>query len=136
MKRVLALTLVVIILGSLVVPVAAATADEIMPLYTYVNSVYARLQINESTGIATCVGSVNAKSILPVKVIVRLQRYQDGAWWTVKSWSETGTATVACTNYYAIYSGYDYRVYVTGYVYNDEGVLQESASAIHNVSYP
>ena len=131
MKRILSFTLAVTILLLLVVPVSAATKDEVELMYTYINSVYACLTIDETLGIATCTGSVNAKNITPVKVIVRLQRYENGIWQTVKSWVETGTAAVSNTNRYAIYRGYSYRVYVTGYVYNSYGVVQEAASVYH-----
>lgn len=128
MKKVLAIVFIILVLVSSTASASAATKDAAELMYTYINSVGASLTIDETLGIATCSGRVNAKSIVPVKVTVRLQRYQDGSWKNVETWSETGTAGVTCTKYYAIYSGYSYRVYVTGYVYDSEGVIQETAS--------
>lgn len=128
MKRILSFSLVLVFLVSLTAPVSAATKDEEELMYTHISSVYACLTIDETLGIATCTGSVNAKNIVPAKVTVRLQRYQDGSWQTIKSWSETGTAVASSTNYYAIYRGYSYRVYVSGFVYSSEGAIQEAAS--------
>lgn len=136
MKRVISILLVLAVLVCTVAfPASAATSTDVEPLYDHINSVYANLSINKLLGIATCTGRINAKKIVPVKVIVRLQQYNEGTWTTVTSWNETGTASVSCTNQYAIYSGYTYRVRVTGYVYDSEGVIQESATVTHTVEF-
>ena len=135
MTSTLSFALVLIFVFSLTIPASAAIIDDVEPMYTHISRVYASLTIDESLGIATCTGSVNAKTITPAKVIVRLQSYQNGAWLTVKSWSSTGTAVASSTNSYAIYKGYSYRVYVTGYVYDSEGVIQESASIYDYASF-
>lgn len=135
MKRLFCFAMTVVLLVCLAVPAAAATKDEVELLYTYINKISAGLTIDETLGIATCTGKVDAKSIVPVKVTVRLQRYQDGSWMNVATWSATGTAGVTCKNNYAVYSGYTYRVYVAGFVYDSEGVLQEAASATKTVNY-
>lgn len=136
MKRIIPLILVFTILLSLSIPVSAAVKDEVMPLYNEIDTVSAGLTINKTLGITTCTGRVTAKELVPVKVVVSLQVYKEGRWQTLQSWSETGTLTASTTHKYAVYSGYQYRVYTIGYVYNSEGVIQESASAIQVVNYP
>lgn len=128
MKKVLSIFVAILMLNSFAIPASAAVKDDAELMYTYISRVSAGLTIDETLGVATCSGSVDAKSVSSVKVTVRLQRYEDGSWKNVQTWSETGTAGVTCTKYYAIYRGYSYRVYVTGYVYNAYGVVQESAS--------
>lgn len=135
MKRFLLFTITLLIFVSSVLPASAAVKDEVELLYTHINSVSAGLSIDETWGIATCSGGVDAKKILPVKVTVNLQVYKDGYWQTLKTWSETGTATANTSFSYAIASGYKYRTYTIGYVYNSEGVILESASAIQAVNY-
>lgn len=136
MKRIITFSLAIILLISLAIPVSAATKDTIQPRYTYINSVYAALSIDQSTGITTCTGSVTAKKNYPVEVVVRLQQDMGSYWYTLESWSTTGTISASLTENYAVYKGYEYRVYVTGYVYDSDGNIIESASGTHTVNYP
>ena len=134
MKRITSLILTALLLFSMAIPASAAVKDEAQLLYDNINAVSADLSIS-SLGIATCFGSVTAKDLYTVLVEVRLQMKEDGAWHTVKTFSSTGTMDAACTGYYAVYSGYQYRVYVTGYVYNSSGTIIESASCTYAVNY-
>lgn len=135
MRRLSCLILTAILLCTLVTPALAATENEIMPLWDTINTVYACLTINETTGIATCTGTVSAKNNYSVEVDVALQILENGSWRTLKTWSASGTWDASCTKYYAVYRGYTYRVYVTGYVYNSSGAIIESGSAIHSVYF-
>ena len=137
MKRFLAvITVIVLFCGMAVIPAHAATVSVLQPRYTHVSVVQAALTIDESLGITTCYGRVDAKNFDPVKVIVRLQQFKNGYWTTLKSWSATGTMSAICSKQYAVYDGYRYRVSVTGYVYDSNGTILETASAIHEVNYP
>lgn len=136
MKRITAFLLTVILLFSLALPASAAVKETVQPRYTYINSVYASLSINESTGVTTCTGSVSAKNTYPVKVAVYLQQDMGTYWKTVKSWSASGTWSVSLTENHAVYDGYTYRVTVTGYVYDSDGNIMESATGTHTVDYP
>ena len=86
---------------------------------------YARIEIDNFWGIATCVGELTAYDLVPVDITVHLQVYKDGTWQTVKSWYVTDMMNVYLSKPYAIYRGYEYRTYVEGYVYNSSGYLVE-----------
>lgn len=74
---------------------------------------------------------ISAKSLYPVSVTVRLQVYKNGDWETLYTWSDSGTWSVTCEGYYAVYSGYKYRVIVLGYVYDSAGNIIESGDAVY-----
>ena len=136
MKKLLVVIALLCIISTVVPPVSAATSEPAQPLFVYINSVTAGLTINDTWGIANCSGSMVSCSATPVKVTVRLQQYKDGSWLTLKTWTGTGTTSCAASGQYAISSGYTYRVSVTGYVLNSEGVILESGNAKKTVSYP
>lgn len=135
MKRIIPLLIVVTILCTMVVPASAATADNtVQPRWSYLDTVYANLDINW-LGVATCEGRATAGSLVTVKVIVRLQQLKDTGWATIKSWTSTGTLTASTSGSYAVYSGYTYRVSVTGYVYDSNGNLVEAGTATDTFVY-
>lgn len=125
MKKVLAIITVALLLATMALPVCAAS---VTPRYTYVDSLYARLEIDTTWGIATCEGELIAKGMNPVEVVVKLQQYKNGQWVTLKTWSAEDEWGVYRSGKYAIYSGYTYRVYVEGYVYNENGAVVETTS--------
>lgn len=135
MKKTVSVLAVIVMLCGLVTPVAA-TANEstIQPRWTYLNSVYAYLDINW-LGVATCEGNAIAGSSVQVKTVVRLQQKLDSGWYTVKSWSETGTGTASAGGKIAVARGYDYRVTVSAYVYDDNGNIVETGSSSDSDSY-
>ena len=116
-------------------PVHAAGTQQIMPRYTYIDSIWACISIDTAWGIATCEGEVVAKDVYPVEVVVYLQVYKDGKWETVKSWSAEDTYSVYLSKAYAVMSGYTYRAYVEGRVYSSSGALLESTSTSYSVDY-
>lgn len=130
MKKILSVALVLCIMLSVAAPVFASTDDvAIAPLYTYIFTIGGGISIN-SLGVATCEGFVTSISAGGNgKVTVTLQRYENSAWNSVKSWTVTGKATcTSASNSYAITKGYNYRVYVTGTVYNTSGTALEAQS--------
>lgn len=136
MKKIICFLLAIILLHTCVVEAAAYGNDEIMPLFENISSVYACLSIDQNLGITTCTGRIIAKDMYPVSVDVILQVKENGRWSEVCSWSASGTYSASCTEYRAVYSGYDYRVLVFGYVHDANGRIIESGSAVHEVSYP
>lgn len=72
---------------------------------------------------------------MEVKTVVRLQQKLDSGWYTVKSWSDTGTCTAGASGSYAVARGYDYRVTVSAYVYDDNGNIVETGSSSDSDSY-
>lgn len=136
MKRIISALIVIIIISTCILEVAAYEQDNIMPIFENINSVQASLSINQSLGVTTCTGRIVAKDMYPVSVDVVLQVKENGRWTEVCSWSASGTYTASCTEHYAVYSGYEYRVLTWGYVYDSNGRIIESGSAVHEVNYP
>lgn len=137
MKRIVSLLIVIAIMSIMVVPATAASSEPVVqPRWSYLDTVTAYLDINETWGMTTCEGRATAGEYVTVKVIVRLQQLTDTGWSTLKSWSSTGLVTAAASGNYAVYSGYTYRVSVTGYVYDDDGNIVETGSATDTYIYP
>ena len=131
MRKTINVICILVLIFLCAAPASAYTQNDIMPFYDNINSVYANLTIDESTGIASCTGMISAKSLYPVSVTVRLQVYKNGDWETLYTWSDSGTWSVTCEGYYAVYSGYKYRVIVLGYVYDSAGNIIESGDAVY-----
>ena len=128
MKRILSLTLAVVLLFALVIPVGAAEVDSgISPRFTYISKVSTNLSIS-NLGVATCTGSSFATGVSSVKLICRLQQYKNGTWTTIRTWSDTGTNAATVAKSVAVYSGYTYRTYTSCYVYNAAGTLLETVA--------
>lgn len=135
MRKTLAVVMVIGILCTIIIPVAAATNENmIQPRWSYLDSVYAYIDINW-LGVATCEGSATARSSVEVETVVRLQQLTDTGWSTIKSWSDTGTGTAGTGGKYAVARGYDYRVTVSGYVYDGNGNIVETGSSSDSDSY-
>lgn len=135
MKRLFSVVLMLLLVISMVIPAQAAEAQQITPRYTYVQSIWACIDIDTTWGIATCEGEIVAKDEYPVKVVVYLQVYKNGEWETIKSWSQQGTFSAYLCKSYAVMSGYTYRAYVEGYVYNSSDTVIESTSLDHSMYY-
>ena len=104
----------------------AHAEHNVMPCYDYVSSISATLSI--TSGIAKATGMVNVAQNQKTSIIVRLQREtRNGSWITIASWSasnNSGASEAGGTK--SLNSGYNYRVYVTGKVYNDAGSVIET----------
>lgn len=105
---------------------AASAECTITPRYAYVSAISANLSI--TSGTARAVGKVANDQNLKTSIIVRLQReYSSGKWTTISTWTgsnESGASEAGGTK--ALTSGYNYRVYVTGKVYNSAGTVIET----------
>lgn len=142
MKKIRCAIVIALALCLVIIPVDALAATEdsftdvIEPRFTAINSIYSLLQIDESAGIATCVGEMQAKEMVPVEVVVQLQRLENGVWNTLQSWSNTGTFYATKAGSYAIARGYTYRTKTIAFVYDNDGNIVESGSGTHQVDYP
>lgn len=135
MKRAIRILLIIGIICSMAVPfVVTATENAVQPRWSYLDSVHAYLDINW-LGVATCEGSATARSLVDVKTVVRLQQKLDSGWYTVKTWTDTGTANAGTSGKIAVARGYDYRVTVSAYVYDDNGNIVETGSSSDSDSY-
>ena len=101
----------------------------ISPNYTYIMLLHAGLTIN-SSGKAQCVGGVDASSnSYDAELTVSLQKYENGSWKSVKSWSDSGTgqSNLLIDEPYYVVRG-TYRVRTTARIFDRLGKLLESAS--------
>lgn len=141
-KRLMQLFLVLILAICICVPsnspaLASAAPDVIyQPCFTYINYATCGMDIN-SSGKASMASTIVAYSgtVDQVRMNNYLQRYQDGSWTTVKSWSQTteGTIGVWAKSYY-VTSGYNYRQKTYFYVYDGSTVI-ESTSLTSGIVY-
>ena len=136
MKKVLCFALIVIVMCNISISAHAAIQDEIMPRYDKISTISANLTINENTGIATCTGKITAKNTYDVSVLMTLEIKENGNWRVLRSWSSSGVLSATASHYYAVYSGYEYRVGVTGYVLDSNGNYIESGYVEKTLYYP
>ena len=126
MKKGICLMLSILVLLSSI-GVAYAEGD-IMLCYAYVDSIKASLSI--SAGTATAVGNVIPAGSMKSTITVRLQREDSsGKWTTISIWTgtnEKGKSEAGGKK--SLTAGYNYRVYVTGKVYDDKGNVVETVN--------
>lgn len=135
MKKLFAIIVVCGMLLGTAMPIAAADGlSAIQPRYTYVMDVSAGIEVS-TLGVATCNGLLTTKTNNPVKLVIRLQEHDGSNWMTIKKMEFTDTGDISAAMDYAIYSGYSYRVHVTGYVYDAQGNVLESATAAQYMDY-
>ncbi|MEA4894675.1 MAG: hypothetical protein VB064_05385 [Oscillospiraceae bacterium] len=132
MKKIMVTFLAVL---SLILSAAPAYAAEVSnhvnetamtPNYTYIWLLSSGLDIS-SSGKAHCVGSVDASSnSYNAELTVTLQKYSNGSWSNVKSWSDSGTgqSNLIVDKYYYVERG-TYRVRTTAKIYDSAGKLLE-----------
>lgn len=100
---------------------------DIMLCYDYVSSLSASLTIDSGT--ANAVGMVYVSPKMKTSITVRLQRENSsGKWATIETWTGSnvsGASEAGGTR--ALISGYNYRVYVIGRVYDSAGTVIETA---------
>lgn len=83
-----------------------------------------------SSGKARVESVLSARDCDKVKINMYLQRYQNGNWVSIKSWSDTRNSTsMLLSKEWYVASGYQYRMKSYGYVYNN-GQLVESSSLV------
>ena len=100
---------------------AVAPGETVSPLFLVLDTIDGDLSI--SSGIAKCYGRTETMDGYTAKVIAELQ-INDGSWTTVKSWTKTGTGTVA--NVYETYSvgSGSYRLKVTHQALRNGAIIE------------
>ena len=97
------------------------------PRYQYTAAISTSLDICGGQAIAS--GRIDPNSLMRTSVVVKLQRLESGAWKTIRTWTDSNTAGASeAGGTKAVDSGYDYRVHVTGKVYNTSGVVLETVT--------
>lgn len=128
MRKVISMLLVCTILLGLATPVSASVNNEIQPRYTYIHLLTNNFSINTSTKVASCTGSIIVLQSMSVKVVATLQIQENGVWRNINSRTATGTRQASASYNPTVKSGYQYRLVVTGYVYDSNGNLLEMDS--------
>ena len=126
MRRLCCFILILLMVGTMIVPVAALQTV-VQPRWTYLTSISASLDIN-ALGVASCGGRALVHSTNRIAVYVTLQQYTDSGWVTIRSWSATATTATQVSGQYAVAHGYTYRVNVFAYVYDGRGNIIETGS--------
>lgn len=136
MKRVFTTVLTLVILcNMLLVPVCAAEQTPIQPRWQDIYSFIIDLDIS-SGGTATCVTSVKTTTQTnTINLYMQLEKYNGTRWVIVKEWNKTYGPNADMTKYWAIPSGYDYRVAVSAAVYDQYGNPVETVGRYSGTIY-
>lgn len=122
MRGIAALLLVVCFVGETnLFAYAVDNTDTIQPYYVGTSGIGCSLSI--SSGKATCKGYVYLYSGYTSSLTLNLQKYSDGSWKTLKTWTGSGNSI---EKPYYVSSGYQYRVTFTAKVYNSSGTLVDN----------
>lgn len=102
-----------------------------------VSTITSRMDI-DSWGVATVSASGQAKassSADSVEIVVNLQKYENGSWNTIKTWTDKKDVKFASIyENYAVARGYSYRLSITVNAYKGSRII-ESASDTYNYGY-
>lgn len=123
------ITLVLLLTCFLAVPASAAESIEnaVSPCFVDISMMSASIDVN-SNGKAACYSYVDtANSTYTINISMSLQRYVDGYWKNVKTWTSSGTGDVTLDKSYYVSSGYYYRTGVAATVYTSSGSYVETA---------
>lgn len=139
-KRIVAIILGVLLMGAMMTSASAAAADSgIMPLFDY--TVEIRASFSLSGNVATVEGLIKPAGSYRSTVVVRLQYREPGtSTWIADSdaiWqgsNSSGTSAAGGT-YTLKRTGKDYRVRVTGRVFDSNGVLLEKLDKYSSIKH-
>lgn len=142
MKRnALSLIALVLLLASiLVIPASAAEPvaaplSSVTPRFVDISLMSASIDVN-SSGKASCYSYVKtANSTYKITIYMTLQRYVDGYWKDVKTWSTSGTGEVDLDKSYYVTSGYYYRTAAAATVRTSSGTFVETADIYSQNDY-
>ncbi len=103
--------------------------------YDYISSISASLSF--SSGTASASGRIIPIGKRHTSIIVRLQKETSpGMWTTVAYWTGSNTSGGSeAGGTHTISSGYNYRVYTVGKVYDSSGSVIETGTAYSSVHY-
>jgi hypothetical protein len=132
-KRLKHLLGIVLMIGTLGVPVQAQeklSNNElteqliVQPRFTNISIFQTGFDIS-STGKASVNVYLTAQNVDSVKVDASLQQYKNGAWTTIKSWTNTTAGTNAgLSGTYYVATGYSYRIVSNGFVYKGSKMIE------------
>lgn len=125
MKRILSRTICLLLLITMILPVAFATEHNmIQPRYTYVRMLNAHIDITGST--ATIAANFSTYTSYDLKLACKLQHKVGSTWKDVQIWSKESSniSHISLTKEYPISVGEQYRLIVYGYVYNENSMIE------------
>lgn len=107
----------------------------VRPMFTYIDWFTANLDIT-GTGRADIDVSICASGSERTGVRADLQKFIQGSWTTIKTWSVTNNSGI-CTmsNSWYVDTGYAYRVVAYGYVYRNGNVVESTSITTPSQSY-
>ena len=128
-----------LLLLGLLVSASYVQAARISPMYVATSSISVALSINGS-GIAQCEGYLvpSISGTTPVLTLTLKRTFNGQSWSSIKTWSATGTylGGAAIDVSTPVASGYLYKLYATGRIYDSRGVLLETVyNTSHSVAY-
>lgn len=141
MKRFAIMLLILSLVLSLAsIPAFAQQSDIIpggivKPRFTYINVFQSFFDIS-TFGRAEADVFLYAYDVDQVKVEAHIQQYKNGAWQTIKSWSniEDGTSS-GLGEYWYLMSGYSYRLVANGYTYINGIMVEDTQIISDTISY-
>lgn len=77
--------------------------SELTPYYVNVRSITCGLDISE--GVATCKGNMSIQNATAGTIKIELQKKVDDGWKEIKSWTQSGTTTLAIKKSYKVSKG-------------------------------
>ena len=110
------------------------TAEAVTPRYTYTAIISASLDF--SGGRAVSAGAIYPHGLRATSVEVRLQQYIDNDWRTIGMWSGScseGPSEAGGSE--EIDTGFTYRTYTKGIVYDDDGNVLETVKFYSDEKY-
>lgn len=135
-RRILSLiALFLLTTSTLVMPVSAAEeTPTVSPRYVNIIGITASIDVS-SSGKASCYSFVEtANTSYTIHLELTLQRYKDGYWTNVKTWSGDGTGELTMDKSRYVTSGYYYRTAATATVRTSSGSYVEGVT-IYSQSY-
>lgn len=133
LKKTFCIILVCVLLFSM--PVYATQNTGVQPRYAHVSTIHLVLDINTTSGRASCTAETVTLGYLPVDMECHLQRLVYGNWETVKTWEASGIGKATMEKAYYVYSGYLYRLSVDITVYNSNGAVIDNVTETSSTYY-
>ena len=139
MKRIISFLLAVVMTFAFAFSVSADKQEQttIVPRYAYIAATLVDINIDESTNVTLNEAYFDTYDrTLEVQIELKLQRYNNSKWNTVKTWTASGIGEAEVYERWAVPSGYTYRDYVTFKVYDSNGNLIESVTRSDSQYFP
>lgn len=136
-RRIFSLVALILLMTSmLAIPAAAAEeTPAVTPRYVNIALINASINVN-SSGKASCYSFVEtANTSYKISLTLGLQRYENGYWTTIKTWSGSGTGEVTMDKSWYVTPGYYYRTAASATVRTSGGSYVEGVTIYSQNDY-